>query len=212
MGKILVVDDHPVIWVAVRALLEREGHTIAAETDNGVDALSLAKELRPDLVVLDLTIPKLDGLDVIARFQSLSGAIPILVLTAHDPLHYAQRCKAAGAAGFVSKQGDLTELTGAVKAILSGYTYFPNLAVQVGQLSGVQKSEADQLAALSNRELTVLQFLAGGMLNKDIAERMLISEKTVSTYKSRLLIKLHMSTLLELIEFAKRNGVDAAGA
>lgn len=207
MGKILVVDDHPVIWLGVRALLEREGHVIVAETDNGINALSLTKELMPDLVVLDLTIPKLDGLEVLGRFKSLFPTIPILILTAHDPLHFAQRCKTAGAVGFVSKEGAFTELVGAVKAILSGYTYFPNLAVQVNDLNGVQKTEAEQLANLSNRELTVLQFLAAGMLNKNIAERMLIGEKTVSTYKSRLLVKLNMNSLLELIEFAKRNDV-----
>jgi two-component system response regulator EvgA len=207
MGKILIVDDHPVIRLAVRSLLEREGHSVVAETNNGIDALSLAKDLAPDLIVLDLILPKLDGLEVIARLKSLGTAIHVLVLTSHNPVHFAFRCKMAGAAGFVWKQGDLTELIDATRAIFSKYTFFPNLAAQDARFGNSQISEAEQLASLSNREMVVLQCLAQGMLNKDIAERMLISEKTVSTYKTRLLLKLNMSSLLELIEFAKRNGI-----
>jgi len=207
MGKILIVDDHPVIRMAVRSLLEREGHSVVAETNNGIDAVSLAKEFTPDLVVLDLTLPKLDGMEVIERLKDLDVAMQVLVLTSHNPLHFAFRCKMAGAAGYVWKQGDLNELVDAAKAILSGYTYFPNVAINNVRFGDRQANEAEQLASLSNREMVVLQFLAQGMLNKDIAERMLLSDKTVSTYKTRLLIKLNMSSLVELIEFAKRNGV-----
>ncbi|SFH62069.1 two component transcriptional regulator, LuxR family [Collimonas sp. OK307] len=207
MGKILIVDDHPVIRMAVRSLLEREGHSVVAETNNGIDAVSLAKEFAPDLVVLDLTLPKLDGMEVIERLKDLEGAMQVLVLTSHNPLHFAFRCKMAGAAGYVWKQGDLNELVDAAKAILSGYTYFPNIATSNARFGDRQVNEAEQLASLSNREMVVLQYLAQGMLNKDIAERMLLSDKTVSTYKTRLLIKLNMNSLVELIEFAKRNGV-----
>jgi two-component system, NarL family, response regulator EvgA len=207
MGKILIVDDHPVIRMAVRTLLEREGHSIVAETNNGIDAVSLAKEFAPDLIVLDLTLPKLDGLEVIERLKALEIPMQVLVLTSHNPLHFAFRCKMAGAAGFVWKQSDLTELADAVKAILSGYTYFPNLGAQNNRFGDRPPNEAEQLATLSNREMTVLQCLAQGMLNKDIAARMLISDKTASTYKTRLLLKLNMSSLVELIEFAKRSGV-----
>lgn len=211
MGKILIVDDHPVIRMAVRTLLEREGHSVVAETNNGIDAVSLAKEFSPDLIVLDLTLPKLDGLEVIERLKALNVAMQVLVLTSHNPLHFAFRCKMAGAAGYVWKQGDLNELVDAAKAILSGYTYFPNLGAQDARFGGHPVSETEQLASLSNREMVVLQCLAQGMLNKDIAEHMLISDKTVSTYKTRLLLKLNMSSLLELIEFAKRSGVAGEG-
>ncbi len=205
MGKILIVDDHPVIRLAVRTLLEREKHTVVGETNNGIDALSLAKELMPDLIVLDLTLSKLDGLELIPRLKALG--IAVLVLTSHNPVHFASRCKMAGAAGFVWKQGDLMELVDAAKAILARYTYFPNVATYDDRFGDRLVDEAEQLGTLSNRELVVLQCLAQGMLNKDIAERMLISDKTVSTYKARLLLKLNMNSLLELIEFAKRNGI-----
>lgn len=211
MGKILIVDDHPVIRMAVRTMLQREGHSVVAETNNGIDAVSLAKELAPDLIVLDLTLPKLDGLEVIERLKGIHIAMQVLVLTSHNPLHFALRCKMAGAAGYVWKQGDLNELVDAAKAILSGYTYFPNIAARDTRFGDRQMNEAGQLASLSNREMIVLQCLAQGMLNKDIAARMLISDKTVSTYKTRLLLKLNMSSLLELIEFAKRSGVAGEG-
>lgn len=205
MGKILIVDDHPVIRMAVRSLLENEGHHIVAETDNGVEALNLAREFKPDLVVLDLTIPKLDGLDVIPRFTALGTAMHVLVFTSRSPKHFARRAKNAGAAGYLWKQGELLEMVAATKAILSGYTYFPNLAV-LGD-HHCDGGESEQLASLSNREMTVLQNLAQGKLNKDIAQHMLLSYKTVSTYKNRLLTKLNMHSLLDLIEFAKRNGI-----
>lgn len=210
MGKILIVDDHPVIRMAVRSLLEHEGHTVVGETNNGIDAVSLAKELAPDLIVLDLTLLKLDGLEVVERLKGLPAPTQVLVLTSRNPLCYASRCKMAGAAGFVSKLGDLTQLVDATKAILSGYTYFPNV-VHDTRFGDRQVTEIEQLSSLSNREMVVLEYLAQGMLNKEIAERMLISDKTVSTYKTRLLLKLNMSSLLDLIEFAKRSGVAGEG-
>lgn len=207
MSKILIVDDHPVVQLAVRFLLEREGHTVVAEANNGIDAFNLAKELVPDLVILDLTLPKLDGLEVISRIRAINKQIGVLVLTSHSPIHFALRCKMAGATGFVWKEDNLTDLVGGVKAVLSGYTYFPNFIAMNTHYDSTELSEAKLLGSLSNREITVLEYLAKGMQNKDIAERILIGEKTVSTYKTRLLLKLNMRTLLELIEFAKRNGI-----
>jgi two-component system, NarL family, response regulator EvgA len=203
----MIVDDHPLIRLVVRSLLEREKHIVVAETDNGIDACTLAGQLMPDLIILDLTLPTLSGLEVIARFKALNLRISILVLTAHNPAHFAARCMKAGAAGFVSKQDDLSDLIDALTAIFSGYTYFPNLKVQLNHHDSRHLNESEQLRNITNRELMVLQHLTEGMLNKDIAKRMLISEKTVSTYKTRLLRKLNANSLLELIELAKRNPI-----
>ena len=207
MNKILIVDDHAAIRLAVRTLFEREGNCLVLESPNGTDALSLTRELEPNLVVLDLSLPKLDGLEVLTRLRSFNMTTRVLVFTSHNPIHFSHRCKKAGAAGFVWKQGNLMEVIDAAKAIQSGFTYFPNLSVQDLRFGSSQIRETEQLANLGNREMVVLECLAEGMLNKDIAERMLISEKTVSTYKTRLLIKLNMNSLLELIEFAKRNEI-----
>ncbi|BBP82033.1 DNA-binding response regulator [Pseudomonas tohonis] len=203
--KVLIVDDHPVIRLAVRLVLTREGYEVVAETDNGVDAIALARDHLPDLVILDIGIPKLGGLDVIARISSLDLPLRVLVLTGQNPSHYAARCMQAGAAGFVCKEGDLGELTASVRAVLSGYSYFPSEVIRTGKRQGGMPDDSEMIERLSDRELVVLKYLANGYTNKQIASEMFISNKTVSTYKSRLLLKLNSRSLIELVEFANRN-------
>ncbi len=203
--KVLIVDDHPVIRLAVRLLLTREGYQVIGETDNGVDAIALSREHLPDLVILDIGIPKLGGLDVIARISSLDLPLRVLVLTGQNPSHYASRCMQAGAAGFVCKGGDLGELTASVRAVLSGYSYFPSEVIRSGKRQVGVPSDTELIERLSDRELVVMKYLANGLTNKQIADEMFISNKTVSTYKSRLLLKLNARSLIELVEFANRN-------
>ncbi|MHC6224357.1 response regulator [Pseudomonas sp. X10] len=207
MNKVLIVDDHPVIRLAVRMLMERHGYEVVAETDNGVDALQLAREFLPDIVILDIGIPKLDGLEVIARLAANSVMSKVLVLTSQAAGHFSMRCMQAGAAGYVCKQQDLTELLSAIKAVLSGYSYFPNQALHKTRSSMGGASEADMVERLSGREMMVLQQLARGKSNKEIAEGMFLSNKTVSTYKARLLLKLNARSLVDLIELAQRHGL-----
>lgn len=206
MNKVLIVDDHPVIRLAVRMLMERHGYEVVAETDNGVAALQLTRQHLPDIVVLDIGIPKLDGLEVIARMAAFSPRCKVLVLTSQAPGNFSMRCMQAGAAGYVCKQQELTELLSAIKAVLSGYSYFPNQALHPsrGRSAG---SEVDMVNRLSAREMTVLQQLARGRSNKEIADSMYLSNKTVSTYKSRLLLKLNARSLVDLIELAQRQGL-----
>ncbi|MBD1550628.1 response regulator transcription factor [Pseudomonas typographi] len=208
MDKVLVVDDHPVIRLAVRMLMERHGYDVVAETDNGADALRLASEHQPDIVILDICIPRLDGLEVVARLNAAAGShCRVLVLTSQSPGHFSMRCMQAGAAGYVCKQQDLTELLSAIKAVLSGYSYFPNQALHSVRSSMGNIGEKDLLKRLSARELSVLQQLAVGKSNKEIALGMFLSNKTVSTYKTRLLMKLNARSLVDLIDLAQRNGI-----
>ncbi|AXN28429.1 response regulator [Pseudomonas aeruginosa] len=204
MSRILIVDDHPVIRMAMKMLLEAEGHQIVGDTDNGVDAISLGRELKPDLVILDIGIPRLDGLEVISRLMVLALPLKILVLTGQSASLFALRSMQAGAAGFVCKQGGLAELVTAVNAVASGYSYFPSSAMRPVQ-QGAYSDDVELLGRLSDREVSVLQYLSQGYSNKQISEQMFISNKTVSTYKARLLLKLNAGSLVELIEFAKRN-------
>lgn len=207
MNTVLIVDDHPVIRLAVRLLLEKDGYSIVGETDNGVDALHLARELIPDLVVLDIGIPRLDGLEVIARLDALGLPLRVLVLTAQPGHLFALRCLQAGAAGFVCKQEDLGELLGAAKAVLAGYSYFPRETLTTVRRSDALVDDRERVSSLSDREVMVLRQLASGLSNKQIGDSMLLSNKTISTYKTRLLQKLNATSLVELIEFAKRNGL-----
>ncbi|EPO6696807.1 response regulator [Pseudomonas aeruginosa] len=204
MSRILIVDDHPVIRMAMKMLLEAEGHQIVGDTDNGVDAISLGRELKPDLVILDIGIPRLDGLEVISRLMVLALPLKILVLTGQSASLFALRSMQAGAAGFVCKQGGLAKLVTAVNAVASGYSYFPSSAMRPVQ-QGAYSDDVELLGRLSDREVSVLQYLSQGYSNKQISEQMFISNKTVSTYKARLLLKLNAGSLVDLIEFAKRN-------
>ena len=207
MNKVLIVDDHPVIRLAVRMLMERHGYDVVAETDTGVDALQLTRDYLPDIVVLDIGIPKLDGLEVIGRIGLASPSSKVLVLTAQAPGHFSMRCMQAGAAGYVCKQQELTELLSAIKAVLSGYSYFPNQALHKARSAISRGTETEMVERLSAREMMVLQQLARGKSNKDIAESMFLSNKTVSTYKTRLLLKLNARSLVDLIELAQRHGL-----
>lgn len=205
MHSIFIVDDHPVIRLAVRMLLENQHYKIVGESDNGVDAMQMVRESKPDLVILDISIPKLDGLEVLSRLQSMGLPLKVLVLTAQSPALFAVRCMQSGASGYVCKQEDLGELLSAIKAVLSGYNYFPSQAINTTLQEHNRDLELFRL--INDRELMVLQLFAQGRSNKDIARGMFLSNKTVSTYKKRLMQKLQVETLVELIDIAKRNAL-----
>lgn len=207
MHSVFIVDDHPVIRLAVRMLLENEGYRVTGESDNGVDAMQMVRESAPDLIILDIGIPKLDGLEVLSRFNSMSVPLKVLVLTAQSPVLFATRCMLSGACGYVCKQEDLSELLSAIKAVLSGYNYFPSQAINPLRQQENGNSEMDLFKTVNDRELMVLQLFAQGKSNKEIASGMFLSNKTVSTYKKRLMQKLKANSLVELIEMAKRNAL-----
>lgn len=207
MGKVLIVDDHPVIRLAIKLLLEREGHTVIAETDNGVDALTIIKTQHPDLVILDIGIPKIDGLEVLARLSAVKPRPRTLILTSQPADLLAFRCMKAGAAGFVTKGDNLEELQRAVWAALSGYSFFPTDILSTVNPTISNSSEHAMLNSLSDREIMVLQMLAQGKTNKEIGDSLLLSNKTISTYKTRLQLKLNAFNLVALVDFAKRNGL-----
>ena len=205
MRKVVIVDDHPVIRFAVKMLLEKAEMRVVAETDNGIDAIQKSRDLLPDLVLLDIGLPQIDGFQVLERLRSLAIPLKILVLTSQASAHFAQRCQQAGADGFVNKTDDLSELADAIRVVMRGYSYFPcNHNFSPGVTAGAG-DDSKLLSDLSDRELSVLILIAKGMGNKQIGEQLLLSEKTISTYKHRLKQKLNAHTLIELIDFARRN-------
>ncbi|OZY42736.1 DNA-binding response regulator [Pseudomonas fragi] len=207
MSTVFIVDDHPVIRLALRMLLEHEGYEIVGETDNGVDAMQMIRECAPDLIILDISIPKLDGLEVLSRFSSINSTLKTLVLTSQSPTLFAMRCMQSGAAGYVCKQEELSELVSAIKAVFSGYNYFPSQALTSEINDHNNLPEIELFKLVNDRELMVLKLFAQGKTNKEIAAGMFLSNKTVSTYKKRLMQKLKANSLVELIELAKRNGL-----
>jgi two-component system, NarL family, response regulator EvgA len=207
MPKVMIVDDHPVVRLAVRMLLEKEGCDVVAEADNGVEAVSLAKEMSLDIIILDICIPKLDGFEVIERIRKLALPVKILVLSSKPSPYMVARCMQAGASGYIGKGKNLSELIEAIKVILNQNNYFPSRGREGLLPAQGLNEEGDRIGTLSNRELMVLQQLVEGLSNKYIADYMLLSPKTISTYKTRILKKLNANSLADLIEIAKRNSI-----
>lgn len=205
MKSALIADDHPVVRAAVKILLKQEGFNPIHEVSSGNEVMPMIREHKPDLVVLDLVMPALDGLDVLARIQASGLACRVLVFTSQEALFYQDRCMRAGAAAYVSKTNDLEHLHKAVHAVMAGYSYYVQLPSASVSLSTLQRSEKQMIDKLSDRELTIFQHLAKGISNKEIARVMHLSHKTVSTYKTRLIEKLNVVSSVHLRDFARRN-------
>lgn len=207
MARILIADDHAVVRMAVRLSLQNAGHEVVGEAENGMEVVTLARTSPPDLIILDIDLPKLDGFAVLKRLCAKSKPHKVVVFSGMDAKRYATRCSRAGAAAFVSKDSELNALIDAVKIVLAGYTLFPLTDLSTVNNSDDFSSEEHLVKSLSDRELSVLRGLARGGRIKDIASELMLSEKTASTYKARLIAKLQVSNILELVELAKRNGV-----
>jgi len=208
MARVLIIDDHPVTRLAIKMLLEKADHEVIAEASDGHEGIALARTLSPDLVIVDIDIPSINGIEVITRLRNIDFAGHLLVLTGKKDSHFINLSIKAGANGFISKENTLTELTDALRAIQSGFSYFPMPELNHKRSSTIPASEEEAIATLSARELQILKYLASGMKNIDISEMMKLSDKTISTYKTRLLTKLRMSNQVELANFARRHNLD----
>jgi len=204
MKRIIIADEQPLIRHSIRTILEAAHHQVIAECAEGNAALQHTLELRPDLLILELALPRLGGLEVLRRLRQADSQARTLVLTAQNTEHFAGLSLQAGASGFVGKHESMSELLTAVACVLSGRSYFPSQALSSVFRSGAG-DESMQLKSLSHREMTVLRYLASGSSNKRIAHELAISVSTVSTYKARLLEKLNVSSLAELLDLAWRN-------
>lgn len=206
MSRIFIVDDHPVSQLAVKVIATSQGHEVIGTVDNGREAIAALKRGEVDLAVIDIDIPPPNGLDVIKRVRAEGYAGGILVLSAHADRHFIDRARQAGANGYISKLNHLDELADALKAILNGYEFFPKRDIGA-PLPTECASEEAQLRLLSNRELEVLGFIARGDMLIDIAEKLHVSNKSISTYKRRIMTKLGLSKTLEMVEFARRHNL-----
>jgi two-component system response regulator EvgA len=149
MSKVLLIDNQPMIRFATRVLLEREGYEIVGETEVGVEGLSLARALQPDLVIVDIAIPKLDGLEVVSRLSAMDPNLKLLVLTSLPASLYANRCLQAGATGYLSKQENEANLLSAIRSLLSGYSLFPSAVQLPTSMNGKVSNDVQLLESLS---------------------------------------------------------------
>ncbi|HYU16245.1 MAG TPA: response regulator transcription factor [Candidatus Acidoferrum sp.] len=206
--RILLVDDHAVLRRGVRQLLAEDlPDADFGEAPSGSAALEMVRAQTWNLVILDLSMPGRDGLDVLKEARALSPGLPILVLSMHGEEQYAIRALRAGAAGYVTKESAPEELTRAVRKALDGGRYVsPAMAERLAaavQGSGMRAPHE----ALSDRELQVFVLLAQGTSVKEIGVALALSEKTISTYRTRILDKMNMRSNAELMRYALRVGL-----
>jgi DNA-binding NarL/FixJ family response regulator len=207
MIKVLLADDHSIMRAGLRRIIEeREDIEVVAEADDGRAAIRLAREKVPDVAVIDISMPGLDGLEVVSQIKNYLPDLPIIILTMHEEEQYVVRAIEAGAMGYVSKRSAPEHIVKAIHRVMSGSRYLTAeaseaLALRVAKGTGGKSS----LDSLSNRELQVLRRLAMGHTNHEIAAAYSISTKTVDTYRLRLLKKLNLRNNAELSRFAIQN-------
>lgn len=208
--NILLADDHALLRRGLKEFLQDflsvDGLTLhIAETTSAQSAIDHIRTGAWDLVILDLNLPDMPGLEILRIMKSLQPALPVLVVSIYAEQHYAARAIRAGALGYLTKETGPEELRAAVSRILQGGNYLPPPQPEQVSDSIVNRntvSAGDLPAVLSDREIEVLQWIAQGRRLTEIAEHLNLSIKTVSTYRSRLLIKLGMRTTAELIRYA----------
>jgi DNA-binding NarL/FixJ family response regulator len=204
MIRTLIADDHALVRAGIRALVEKiEGIIVVAEAGKGSEAIDLINELKPDLVLLDITMPDGSGFDVLHQLKKNFPEIRVIVLTVHEAGEYAIRALREGAAGFLPKSAASTELEQAINTVMRGETYIsPETSRKTLLEYGKGTSKRDQLANLSPRQREVLRMIAEGRTTKQIAQLLEISVKTVETHRSQLMERLDIHDVAGLVRYA----------
>ena len=207
MIKVLLADDHSIVRDGLRRIIEESGEMeVVAEASDGQEAIQLVAETTPDVAVIDISMPGLDGLEVLSRLQAQDPELPVLILTMHEEGQYVVRAIEAGAMGYITKQSAPEQLVKAILKVHSGHRYLTDEATEALALRIAKGGEGQSpLDSLSMRELQVLRRLAMGHTNREIARAYHISIKTVDTYRARLLKKLGLRNNADLSRFAIQN-------
>lgn len=219
--RLMLVDDHKVIRTGLRSFLETQrGIEVVAEASNGNEAIPLALETCPDVVVMDITMPEMDGLEATRRLKKLYPQCHVLVLTVHQDKQYFFEMLSAGASGYVNKQAAADELVTAIHSVAAGNVYLqpvlarwlledyrrlssPSHEVQAASDLAREK----ELEVLSRRELQILEALAQGLSNLQIGEQLGISYNTVARHRERIMYKLNLHSIADLVKIAIRTGL-----
>ncbi|WP_345893194.1 response regulator transcription factor [Fredinandcohnia quinoae] len=213
MVKLLVVDDHAVVRSGLMMLLNGKNNIeVVGEASEGDEAIKKAVELKPDIVLMDLSMPHgKDGLTATHELHELQPDIAILILTMHDDEEYLFRAIQAGASGYILKNAPHEELLSAINSVFSGNAYLTPSATRALMSGFVDRAKngdnGNTFDNLSEREKEVLEWIAKGYSNKEIAEHLVISVKTVESHKSNLMEKLGLKTRPELVKYAMKKGL-----
>ena len=217
-ARILVVDDHPIVRQGLQKLIDEEKDlVVCGEAEGFLDAEAALHDLDPDLVIIDISLKQGDGMQLVKTVRARYPRLPILVLSMHDEVIYAERVLAAGANGYIMKQADSAELLRALRRVLGDGTYVSEAIADtmVRNLSASGRHlAANPIERLSNRELQVLQMIGSGLSTRQAAAALSLSMKTVESHRERIKRKLHLSTGSQLLQFAlnwsERSGAGSA--
>ncbi|GAB4459508.1 MAG: response regulator transcription factor [Anaerolineales bacterium] len=209
--RILLADDHAVLRAGLRLLLTSQSdYEVVGEASSGTETLTLAEQLQPDLILLDLSMPALGGLDALPALRKLVPAAKILILTMHDDPQYLRQALKHGASGYVLKKAADSELLSAIQAVLRGEVYVHPSLTRVlldDMLEKPQVKQQNEWGSLSEREQEVLKMVALGHTSAEIAEQLNLSAKTVETYRARGMEKLGLRTRAALVKFVLQEGL-----
>lgn len=211
--RVLLAEDHTLVRAGIRALLESlEGIEVVAEAADGREALRLAHTHHPDILLMDITMKELNGLEAAARLAKEHPSTRVIILSMHADQAYVHQALHAGATGYLLKGSDLTELELALKAVARGDTYLSPAVSKnfVGDLLNGKKPAANPLDELTPRQREILQLVAEGRSTKEIASRLNLSIKTVETHRAQLMERLDIHDVAGLVKFAIRVGLTQA--
>jgi DNA-binding NarL/FixJ family response regulator len=205
--RILLADDHAVVRQGFKMILDAQADMeIVGEAGNGREAVELAEQLRPDVVVMDVSMPELNGIEATRRLTSSVPRARVVALSMHKDSVYVREILRAGARGYLLKDSGAADLVAAIRAVASGESYL-SPAVSNAVLDDYRRQATNPIDLLTSREREVLQLLAEGKTNKEIAGVLNLSVYTVEAHRGRILEKLNLHSIGELVRFAVRNGL-----
>lgn len=209
--RVLLADDHSIVRRGLRSLLEEAGHVVVGEAADGLEAVALCEAHRPDLLILDIGMPKLNGIEVAARSQKLDAPPGVIILSMHADESYIIRALAAGARAYLLKSATDEDLLPAVRAVGSRKPFFSPAVTAVLVEDYVRQLQTrgltDSFTLLTDREKEVLQLLAEGRSNKEVAAQLNVGLSTVETHRSNLMQKLNLHNTADIVLYAVRKGI-----
>ncbi len=211
--KVLLVDDHTIVRQGIKALLDtQEGIEVVGEAEDGREAIEKAKQMAPNVIVIDITMPNLNGIEATRQIKKINPEIKVLVLTVHDNEEYIHRILQAGASGYLLKESAVSDLVSAINAVEKGDIFLSPSISKVVVKDYIRHVETDSgdfdsLNVLTNREREVLQLIAEGHTNRDIARILKLSIKTIDVHRSHIMDKLNIRDITGLVKYSIRKGL-----